>query len=90
MCVGKSVLVRGECVRGVRVTGGGPVAVIVTLVATLAAALATAEAIMAVNGEPSSRVTEAWLSVGEGVAEPPGEESSPQICSSSSTAVDDE
>lgn len=38
----------------------------------------------------SSGVLEAWLSVGDGVGVPAGEESMPQICSSSSPAVDDE
>lgn len=60
------------------------------VIVTLVAAFETAVAMVAVKAEPSSGVMEAWLSVGEGVAEPPGDESSPQICSSSSTAVDDE
>lgn len=47
---------------------------------------------MAADGaaESSSGALEAWLSVGDGVGVPAGEESMPQICSSSSPAVDDE
>lgn len=38
----------------------------------------------------SSGALEAWLSVGDGVGVAVAEESMPQICSSSSPAVDDE
>lgn len=38
----------------------------------------------------SSGALEAWLRVGEGVGVAMGEESKPQICSSSSPTVDDE